>query len=80
MSLYSTGKKEKKLLPKKGMFYFKPWKFVVKEIEIIPSYFTITLYYIYYYYILYLLYSIIITESVEPHAKDTKLKGLSQVL
>lgn len=48
MSLYSTAKKEKSYYPKKGMFYFKPWKFVVKEIELIPSYFTL------YYYLLLL--------------------------
>lgn len=71
MYLYITGKKEKKLLPKNTCFYLKPWKFVVNEIELIPSFYT--LYY-------YLLYSIIITESVEPHDKDTKSMALSQVM
>lgn len=56
MSLYSTGKKEKSYYP----------KFFVKEIELIPSYYT--LYY-------YLLYSIIITESVEPHDRH-QIKGI----
>lgn len=65
--------KEKSYSPKKACFYFKPSNFLVKEIKLMPSYYT--LYY-------YLLYSIIIniTESVEPSDKDNKLKGLSQVL